>query len=111
MAKKKFPAIKPMTIELTESEVLGLRHIHSHWAHSNGNAPFCDAMSDQFLEKLGGYLEDCDPLWDHPIAKKWYDTNEECADCGRYFSKDQMTFHEEFDGLICQECLKDIKEN
>jgi hypothetical protein len=28
-----------MTVDLTAEEVLALRHIHSHWAHSNGNSP------------------------------------------------------------------------
>lgn len=39
--------IQPLTITLTAEEVLGLRYIHSHWAHSNGNAPFCDVKDIQ----------------------------------------------------------------
>lgn len=104
---KKMPEIKGITVVLTPQEVLGLRHIHSNWANSNGNAPFCDAMSDQLLEKLGGYLKDCDPLWEHPVAKKWYNNHADCCRCGRYYKKEELTFQSEDDGLVCHECLED----
>lgn len=110
--KKKMPTIKPMTVELTAQEVLALRHIHSHWANSHGNSPFCDAMSDQFLEKLGGYLEDCDSLWDHPLGQKWYDANDYCSGCGRHFKNEELKKFPsdpvESDDLYCDECIKDM---
>lgn len=107
---KNTPEIKPLTVELTAQEVLALRYIHSNWAHSNGNAPFCDAMSETFLEKLGGYLDLDEALWHHPIAKEWYDACEQCADCGRRFPEDKMikgrypNFDEDNDCYLCQEC-------
>ena len=110
--KKKMPTIKSMTVELTAQEVLGLRHIHSNWANSDGNAPFCDAMSDSFLDKLGGYL-DCEPLWDHPEAKKWYDSQKECDNCGMSFDKEELKKVPEEDGdeLYCGECLEELQQH
>jgi hypothetical protein len=119
---KEFPEIKPLVVELTAQEVLGLRHIHSHWAKSSGDTPFCDAMSDSFLEKLGGYLKSPGPLWDHPVAKEWYDNREECVNCGEMFQKSLMIStkdHPDFgcdesgnstghhEGYLCQECNDD----
>jgi hypothetical protein len=99
MAKK----IEPMTIELSAEEVLGLRYIHSHWlGRDRGNAPFCEAMSDQFLEKLGGYLRADEPLWDHPIAARWYAEQVECNQCGRSFHPAGDSAPDEEN--ICQDC-------
>lgn len=113
MSKKKMPVILSMTVTLTAQEILALRYIHSHWAHTNGNAPFCDAMSDLFLEKIGGSLVDCDPLWDHPEAKKWYDAHEECAGCQKYFPNGKLKKlpddPEDSQESFCDECIEDFK--
>lgn len=98
-----------MTVRLTAQEVLALRHIHSHWANSAGNAPFCDAMSDSFLEKLGGYLNSDRPLWEHPVAKKWYDKHDSCHCCGKYVLNKDLDTVTEDEGLYCKECIEDIK--
>ena len=117
--KKKMPQIAPMTITLTAEEVLGLRYIHSHWANSNGEAPFCDVASNSFLEKIGGYLDiGGRPLDEHPLAKKWYELHEGCSVCGRMFEKSDLTEKEEEDfsmswgnrggrELWCKGCIKD----
>lgn len=104
---EEFPEIKPMTVELTAQEVLAMRRILDWWSgEDSGDDPFCHAMSESVLDKLGGALE-C-YCSDHPLTEEWLESRQECRGCQNYFLKSELQVDGEDDDLYCQECFKDL---
>ena len=102
-----------MKVEMSDEEVLALRWLLDMCGSLDNdlqnNCPFVYHFCVKALKSLGGPVKlpkKADGLWDHPLAKKWYDSNRACDICGEMFPVTKLVYDD--DGVPeCKECRRE----